>query len=275
MCSLRARPQHCETAGVSADVEVKMRTTALTAALALALASCGAPAAPSDVQGTWQLSSGVVDGKQIPIQESHPVTMTLEDDSIGGVAACNSYGGAFALGPARSFEVGSLASTEMACMPLVVMEVEGMFLAGIVEADRITSGDGTLTVTGPDVEMTFTLLPPVATAELVGTVWILDGLIIGDAVTSVTGEEATLLFSHDGTFTAGTGCRLISGEYVIAGGQVQLTSFGAEGDCTAELSDQDSRVISALEGGFRVEIDGNRLTTWAAGDEGLAYVTSS
>ena len=43
----------------------------------------------------------------------------------------------------------------------------------------------------------------------------------------------------------------------------------------AELVEQDSRVISVLEGGFRIEIEGDRMTTWVAGDEGLIYRADS
>ncbi len=68
-----------------------------------------------------------------------------------------------------------------------------------------------------------------------------------------------------------TGCRGLTGQWTISGSEVVMTELGASGDCSSELAAQDSHVISSLEGGFRVEIDGERLTTWSRGDEGLTY----
>ena len=90
-------------------------------------------------------------------------------------------------------------------------------------------------------------------------------------MTSVSGERATLELFTDGSFIGSTGCRDISGSYVISGPNVQFTNWGAHGECPSEFAQQDSRVISALEAGFRVEIEEDQMTTWVAGDEGLIY----
>ena len=55
------------------------------------------------------------------------------------------------------------------------------------------------------------------------------------------------------------------------GAEVQFTDLAASGECGEALAAQDNHVISALEGGFRVEIDGDQLTTRVSGDEGLVY----
>lgn len=246
------------------------------ALLALIVTACGVAGTPEDFDGAWELASGTHQGAAIPILQSHPITMSIGGDAIGGTAACNSYGGNVMIGAGGSFSIGDgVAITEMACMPIEVMEAEQAFVAALVDADRITRTGDTIRLTGPDTDLTFTLIPPVPTADLVGTVWVLDGLISADAVTSVSGDRATLILSADGTFEGETGCRTFSGEYVVAAGEVQFTNFGANGECDAELRDQDSRVISALEGGFRVEIVGDRMTTRASGDEGLSYRAES
>lgn len=253
-----------------------MTKSALFLALILALTACLGSDFADSVQGDWELESGALDDEPIPMVDSHPITMTLEDDEIYGTAACNGYGGTFALdGSEFSIEDG-LAVTEMACMPREVMDSEQAFLEALTRVETVELGDGALTLRGPDVELTFELLPPVPTAELTETLWVLDGLIQGEAVTSpVQGERATLELSDDGTFTGYTGCRNISGSYQITGAEVQFTDFGAEGECSAEFQEQGNRVISALEGGFRVEIEDTRMTTWVAGDEGLVYRAGS
>jgi heat shock protein HslJ len=131
--------------------------------------------------------------------------------------------------------------------------------------------DEVLTLSGDGVEMEFERLEPVPEADLTNTVWVLDGLISGDAVSSVSGERATLELFTDGSILGGTGCRLLQGQYTISGPEVVFTEFSAEGECDPALTDQDNHVVSVLGDGFRVEIDGQRLTVWSAGDEGLSY----
>lgn len=249
-----------------------MRRIALLLTVGLVVTACLGTDFADSVEGAWELDAGSLDGEPIPILDSHPITMTLEGDQISGKAACNSYGGRFLLdGNEFSIQEG-LAWTEMACMPQEVMESEQAFLQALTRVDTVEMGDERLTLAGPDVEMSFELLPPVPTADLTGTLWVLDGLVQNDAVTSpIQGERATLELSEDGTFTGSTGCRAISGTYQITGAEVLFTEFAAEGDCSSQLQEQDSRVISALEGGFRVEIEGSRMTTSSAGDEGLVY----
>ncbi len=59
----------------------------------------------------------------------------------------------------------------------------------------------------------------------------------------------------------------------MSGDTVQFTSFGADGECQSEVEWQDGQVVAVLEGGFTVEIDGDRLTVTTPGGEGLSYKT--
>jgi heat shock protein HslJ len=243
---------------------------------ALVAAACGAGSsqtgygdAPS-IEGAWQLESGTLDGAAVPIVDTHPITLTVEGDEVFGTAACNGYGGKVDVS-GDSFSVGPLGVNEMACFPPETMESEQIFLDALVEVDVVEVAEGRLILRGETVELVFTALAPVPEAELTNTVWVLEGIVQGEAVASVAGERATLELFTDGSFIGSTGCRTLAGTYQISGAVVQFTSWGASGDCPPELAEQDSRVISALEGGFRVEIDGDVLTTWVAGDEGLIY----
>ena len=219
-----------------------------------------------EMYGAWQLNSGVVDGMPVLLLDTHPITLTIDEDGVGGTAACNHYG----LDPTGGFSV-----TEMACFPTEVMELESTYLAAL---DRVEEGvveDGLLLVargeTGSEVELQFVALDPVPTADLLGTVWVLDSLVNGETVSSVSGERATLELFSDGSFIGSTGCRTISGSYVVTGAEVQFTEFGASGDCPDDLADQDSQVISVLEGGFRVEIDGDQMLVGTQELEALIY----
>ena len=57
----------------------------------------------------------------------------------------------------------------------------------------------------------------------------------------------------------------------MSGDTVQVTSFGADGECRSDLVWQDGQVITVLEGGSIVEIDGDRLTVSSSGGEGPSY----
>lgn len=224
------------------------------------------------LDGSWQLVSGDVDGKSLTIIDTHPITLIIGEDAVGGTAACNSY---FYTGSLPVREGQGFGVTEMACSPPEVMKTETLYLQGLSEIDDIELGSPNLTLTGPSVTLEFQPLEPVPTADLFGTVWVLDGLVQGETVSSVSGERATLELFTDGSFIGSTGCRTIVGSYVTSGPDVVFTSWSANGDCSEELASQDSRVVSALEGGFRVEIEGDQMTTWVAGDEGLIYRADS
>lgn len=249
-----------------------MRRFAIFALLGLALVACSPSS--DEIQGSWQLETGTLDGDPIPTVPSHPITVTLDGDQISGTAACNGYGGTYQIDDGV-FQITGIAVTEMACMPVEAMESERAFLEALLNVDGTAVADGKLVMTGSRAEMVFGQLEPVPTAELTGTVWVLDGLIQGDTVSSVSGERATLEFFTDGSLIGSTGCRTLVGSYRTSGAEVSFTNFSANGDCPAELVEQDSRVISSLEGGFRVEIENDRMTIWVAGGEGLIYRADS
>lgn len=267
----------------------RMNTFALLLAAVLVLAACGTDAEqipdptpqdgasgngdePLTLDGDWVLTSATIDGAPLTLLPDWRVTMTVDGNQITGRAACNSYFGEVDLSDG-GFAVGGVGQTEMACEPQV-MEVEAAFTGALTRVATATRSGATLTLAGDDVTLEFAQVEPVAAAELLGTTWMLDTIIQGDAASSTfaDAEEATLHLTADGTFTGSTGCRTVAGEYVITGDTVQFTSFGADGDCPQALSQQDSQVITVLEGPFTVSIDGNRLTIMAPGGEGLGYL---
>lgn len=252
-----------------------MRRTALLAILALLLAACGSSDAAANVEGSWQMTSGTVDGVEIPLVDDHPITMTFEDDQVTGSAACNGYGGGYIQsGSTITFEAPAM--TEMACSPDEIMQAEAMFADAIARVDTIAVGSQ-LTLSGDGVELVFEGLEPVPDAELTNTVWVLDRLIQGDVVsTPVLDTRATIEFFTDGSVIGDTGCRPFSGQYTTSGGEVVITDLTANGaECEPELAGQDSHFIAAIEGGFRVEIEEDNLTTWSQGDEGLTFTAGS
>lgn len=120
---------------------------------ALSTACLGSDFADS-IEGSWQLTSGAIDGQEIPLVDGHPITMTLDGDQVGGTASCNSYGGTFELS-GESIRFGDLAMTEMACFPSETMEAEALYARALARVTTV-SLDGELTLEGPGTELVFT-----------------------------------------------------------------------------------------------------------------------
>jgi heat shock protein HslJ len=153
-----------------------------------------------------------------------------------------------------------------------MMTVEAAYhaaLAAVTQAAR--SGDG-LTLRGEGTELVYSLVPPVPDEALQGTRWMLESLIQGDAVSSVLGDP-WLVLEADGTMTGSTGCRDLSGRYIVSGDQLMWTDLRVEGECAANLEQQDRMVIGVLEQPI-VAIEGNHLTLSRPEGTGLGYLAS-
>ncbi|MGH8948971.1 MAG: META domain-containing protein, partial [Acidimicrobiia bacterium] len=222
----------------------------------------------------WELVSGSVDGTEIPIVDGHPITLSFTDDTAGGTAACNGYGGSFAIS-GGDITFSQLGSTEMACMPDTVMTSEIAYLEALPRLEELSMTENELILRGEGVELIYTALPLVPIAELTGTVWVLDTLVQGDSVTSVTGERATLELFTDGSMLGSTGCRTLNGDYSASGAELVMTEMSAHGECPAALEGQDNHVVAVLGDGFHVAIEGETLSLAASEERGLTYRSES
>jgi heat shock protein HslJ len=239
----------------------------------------GACAAPGDPTGDptgipWELESGTIDGAEVTLVDSHPVTLTMTDEEIGGTAACNGYGATVTVS-GSTIEIGELASTAMACAPDEVMESETQYLEALPRVEEFSNTAERLTLTGEGVELSFIALPQVPIADLTGTVWVLESLIKGATASSADGDRATLELFTDGSMLGSTGCRNLHGRYIVSGADVVMTEMAAEGECPADLQGQDSHVVSVLGDGFRASVDGQTLTLTSVGDLGLGYIAEN
>ena len=112
----------------------------------LTVAACAEPGPGSQPDPTgvaWELMEGTMDGDELTLVETHPITLTIEDDAASGTAACNRYFASVAIsGAAIGFD--GLGATEMACSPEEIMESEEgqRRLAGFMlrrHADRVAA----------------------------------------------------------------------------------------------------------------------------------------
>lgn len=248
-----------------------MRATILSATiLAVLLSGCSLPGeAPASLDGEWLLQAGTNQGAALPIVAGSKISLKIDGQQAGGSAACNLYGGTIKVS-GSSISISALSMTEMACQENL-MASETAYLAALPRVTTVARSGRSLVLSGPQVELRFALVPPVANADLVGTTWILDSLISGDAVSSTVGERVALQLSGDGRLSASTGCRDVTGSYSVSDehGEVTLDPYDAIG-CAAELGSQDAHILNVLSGAFSIHIDGDRLTLMA-GNQGIGY----
>ncbi len=234
--------------------------------------SAGGGSGTIDGTGDWRLVSGTNAGAPIPIVPGSDITMTVDGSQISGRSACNQYGGEIIVANGQ-VQFGPLFMTEMACEE-PVMASEAAYHAALTGVRAATRDGDTLTLSGEGVELIYERLAPPPTADIVGTVWVLESLRTADAVSSVMGEPALLVLDPNGSFTGSTGCRSFTGRYTESNAEILFTEFTMDQvTCSPELVSQDDHVVSVLGDGFRVEVDGEHMTIAGTGNQGLGYMT--
>ena len=114
-----------------------------------------------DLDGNWQLFSATDSAGEFDLSglKSHggaaDVTLTLTDGKLGGIAACNYYGGEF-VGLPGALQVESLSQTAMACADSTLMDLESRYLTalGSLTSAQLGSGVG-LILLGDGISLSF------------------------------------------------------------------------------------------------------------------------
>lgn len=230
------------------------------------------PVDADELQGpTWTLRTGTGPSGSIPLVDGWPVTLVFRSDGFGGTAACNGYGyGTYTIvGDEFRFDVGG--HTNMGCGD-EIQRSEAAYLEAMDDVDRIGRRGEELVLWGPSTELVFTASPPVPLIELTGQLWLLESMVIDDEQVLPRGEPVTLLLDTDGvSFTGSTGCRTLTGRYVVSGSEVHVNEMSADGDCPTELHRQDGHVVEVLGDGFTPSLDGELLILVSAGSQELRY----
>ncbi|WP_324274385.1 META domain-containing protein [Blastococcus brunescens] len=213
-------------------------------------------------------------GRRGPPRPGAGATLRIDEQELSGVAFCNSYFASYRL-EGSSLAIDGLGRTEMACEP-EVMAAESAYLDAL-GAVRTASTDGKdLVLTGDRVELRFTQVAPVPDSPLEGTRWVLETVVQGETASSTTGEPAVLLLDSDRTAEATTGCRTITGTWLVEDGSLVIDDLMGDGaTCPPDLERQDAHVTAVLHGGPAMEIEEDRLTLTADDGRGLAYRAES
>jgi heat shock protein HslJ len=220
--------------------------------------------APQGLDGRTFLSTGI-EGRVLVAGSR--IRISFHDGQISASGGCNSMGGPYLL-DANRLVARSLATTEMACEePLMAQDT---WLADLLDGATTNLDGATLTLSKGNVQLTMEdreVADP--DRPLLSTRWIVDGLVSGDAVSSVPlGVTAALTFS-DGRVDVEAGCN-------NGGGTVDITAttlgFGpialTERACGGPAMAVEQAVGAVLSSSVNYSIEAGTLTL-DAGNAGL------
>lgn len=239
----------------------------------LLLTACGSLTGPggADVDGRSYLSTSVTDnGAPRELVDGTRVGLSFRDGTVTASAGCNTMAGSYRIVD-QTLVVDNLGMTEMGCPG--DLAAQDTWLSGLLTSEpAIALEEDTLTLTSGSSVLTM-LDRVIADPDrpLVGTVWRVDSLISGDAVSSTpAGARATLTFASDGTLSVSPGCNTGGGSWTLDGDTLTmdriLTTRMACDDARGEL---EAAVLGVLGAGeLTVDITAASLTL-SAGDTGL------
>jgi heat shock protein HslJ len=224
------------------------------------MASGSAPRS-EDLNGRTFIVTGTVGYTVVPGSE---ITFRFDGGQLGISAGCNQMGGAYQLVDG-ALAVGAMMTTEMACdEPLMAQDA---WVGGFVNGAAITLDGDTLTLARDGVTLTATdrvVVQPDPPLE--GTTWVVDGLIVNRAVSSMpAGVTATLEFA-DGKVSVHSGCNSGSGpaqigDTAITFGPVATTKMACD-DASMAV---ETHVLRVLSGDVAWSIEAGSLTLLGAG----------
>jgi heat shock protein HslJ len=263
---------------------------ALAVILARAAAACGddddasatgQPTGPDDSAAPTGLGGPVADrefvssaitedGQPRPLVDGTQVTLQFRHLGLIARAGCNTLDGPIIVEPDHLI-IGELATTEMACDP--ERQAQDEWLAGLLAADPDYTVDGdTLRIESGNTVIELTDREAAdPDRPLEGTRWQLDGIVDGDAVSSVpAGGGATLVFADGRVSFEIEGCNQGGGDVTITDasielGPLQTTLMG----CAPPASDVEVAVTSVLAGDITYAVEAGTLTLTHPSGRGL------
>jgi heat shock protein HslJ len=248
-----------------------LRTLLAAILLPLALLAACSSAAAAPLDGRTFLSTKVTQkGADRPLVPGTSIRLTFgKDGQLGVSAGCNLMGGTWRI-DGGTLRVDGGAMTEMGCDQPRMQQDQWLarLLGGAainVAGDTLTLDDGTIRLTLLDREVASPDKP------IEGTRWLLDGIVAGDAVSSVpAGVTASIRF-NGGQVEVRPGCNTGSGTAAVTAdtltfGPIMLTKMA----CEPGAMSVEQAVVAALAGTVGYTIEADTLTI-DAGRAGLIF----
>jgi heat shock protein HslJ len=233
--------------------------------------STGADDSPLD--GRTFLSQSVTeDGQPRVMAGDQPIRLTFADSRIAANPGCNSMGGTYSLDVDRLI-VADLATTEMACADVALMDQDSWFADLLMAGPTLALAGDTLTMTSGSTIIVFV---DRETADpdrpLIGTTWVLESIIDGESASSVpAGVRADLTFTADERLSAFLGCNRGSASAIVDDTSVEIGPLTTTRMACGELETEvEAAMIATLAGTVDYEIEGPQLRL-RMGDRGLDF----
>jgi heat shock protein HslJ len=235
----------------------------LLVALAPVVAACG------DDGGTTA-STASPWGRTFVTDGPPPVRLWFDDGQVSVRSECNTLSGTAAL-DGDVLQVSDVGGTEMGCDP--DLHAYDQWLAAFLTSSPTMTLDGpTLTLTaGADTLVLTDREVADPDRPLVGTRWVVDGIVTGDAVSSMPAwaGEAWLTFTESRVEGSG-GCNdlfadVTVGDATIDVGGLTHTDMG----CGTATMDVETAVQTTLRGTVGYSIEASTLTLTGPDDHGL------
>lgn len=192
------------------------------------------------------------------------IRLSFRDGRLGVSAGCNQMSGSYAVVDGR-LTTGQMMTTEMGCDPSLM--TQDTWVAGFLDGATIVLAGETLTLTQDGVTMTLTdrkVADPDRPLE--GTRWVVDGIVAGDAVSSVPGGVTASIIIENGQMLVDTGCNtgsttVVTTDSTMTIGPLVLTKKA----CAPAAASVEQAVVATLAGPVRYEIEADSLTLSADG----------
>jgi heat shock protein HslJ len=240
-----------------------------TASLVLIVACSaagGSSSGPASLDGHTYLSTAIEGASLVPDTQ---VRLSFADGNVSAQAGCNHLGGTYSIEGDR-LRTSSMFMTEMGCD--APRQAQDEWLAALLSDVTFTLEGDTLTLIDGDVRVTLTDKEVVTPDQsLAGRTWVLDGIVSGDAVSSVPVGVTASIKIEGGRVDVNAGCNIGGGSVEVGAdtltfGPIATTKMA----CEAGPASVESAVLGVLAGPVTYAIDADVLTL-SAGDAGLIY----
>ncbi len=230
-------------------------------------------AEPGGLDATWRATGGIVDGDPVTLLDDQPITLTVAGTDVSGQASCNGYFGTVVRSD-TTIEFEGLGWNETACEPAASMDLERVFLTSVGPTATYNVDGTVLTWTSPTSTWTFDFVPPTPDEPIVGTVWVLSGIVYEFGGMSGMGiDDGHIAFASDGTFTGSTSCRDFTGTWSMDGDTLVAEAAQVVGKCVGAINPEfDATFAQVLTEGFHGTIEGLQLKARPRDDLGLDFM---
>jgi heat shock protein HslJ len=240
--------------------------------LAMSTVACGSSVkldAQDLIGSEWTLTS--LNGEELAKDTN--ITLTFEEERLGGFAGCNHYGALYTTDKKGTLEIPAVESTQQGCLePEGVLEQESAYINILMTADalRVVEDQLELLDESGEVVLAYIKREPfeMDPSQLEGVEWQLLSMGVEPLI---EGTLISISFSG-GEMQGHAGCRDFHGRYEAAGDQIRVTFIEMLGEVCGDeaLLLQEARFTDVLELSTHYQVVQGQLTLFTAtGEEAL------